>query len=256
MNYYSHHIGDYLTDTAHLSILEDGAYRRLMDKYYTSEAPLSLDEAALFRQLRARSDDEKEAIRVVLSEFFIQTEAGWSHKRCDQEIAIFKEKSGKAADAANKRWNKPSNANGMPAHTEGNADALLTNNQEPLTNPINQEPKEKPAPKRNRKSTSTPLPADFAISQRVIEWAFANHYSNLQAHFDNFVSACKAKGYTYADWDEGFMGAIRKDWAKLAPARASPAGYESAKDKSRRETNEALTGRSHEQRTPDFIDIN
>lgn len=147
MNYYSHHIGDYLTDTAHLSILEDGAYRRLMDRYYTSEAPLTADENALFRLLRARSDDEKDAIRIVLAEFFTLTDDGWSHKRCDAEIAAYKDKSVKAADAANKRWNKPSNADAMPTHNERIADALPTNpnNQEPLTN--NQEPlKTKDAP--------------------------------------------------------------------------------------------------------------
>jgi uncharacterized protein YdaU (DUF1376 family) len=86
MNYYSHHIGDYLTDTAHLSILEDGSYRRLLDRYYATEQPLSCDEQILFRLLRARSEDEKEAVRVVLAEFFVLTDAGWSHKRCDAEI--------------------------------------------------------------------------------------------------------------------------------------------------------------------------
>ncbi len=57
MNYYSHHIGDYTTDTAHLSLLEDGAYRRLMDRYYTTEAPLPVDEPALFRVVRARQPE-------------------------------------------------------------------------------------------------------------------------------------------------------------------------------------------------------
>lgn len=138
MNYYSHHIGDYLTDTAHLSILEDGAYRRLMDRYYSTEMPISADESALFRVLRARSPDEQEAVRVVLKEFFDLTEAGWTHKRCDAEIEAFKAKSGKAAEAANKRWNKPSDANAMQTHSERNADAIPTNNQEPIT--TNQEP--------------------------------------------------------------------------------------------------------------------
>lgn len=32
MNYYPFHIGDYLTETAHLSWLEDCAYRRLLDR--------------------------------------------------------------------------------------------------------------------------------------------------------------------------------------------------------------------------------
>ena len=140
MNYYSHHIGDYLTDTAHLSILEDGAYRRLLDRYYTNESPITSDEAALFRVLRARSEDEKEAARLVLNEFFILTESGWMHKRCEAEIAAFREKSGKATDAANKRWNKQVNADALRTHTERNADAVPTKpiNQEPRTS--NQEP--------------------------------------------------------------------------------------------------------------------
>lgn len=150
VNYYSHHIGDYTTDTAHLSLLEDGAYRRLMDRYYTTEAPLPSDDT-LFRLVRARSTDEQEAVRVVLAEFFDLTTAGWTHKRCDKEIEAFKAKSDKAADAANKRWGKsgnpisdvPSNAKAMPTHSERNADAMLTNNQEPITI---KEPKTKGAP--------------------------------------------------------------------------------------------------------------
>ena len=148
MNYYSHHIGDYTTDTAHLSLLEDGAYRRLMDRYYTTEAPLSNDEAGLFRLVRARSDEEKDAVRIVLQEFFQATDAGWVHKRCDAEIAAFKDKSMKAADAANKRWNKGGSTDAMPTHSGGNADALPTNNQEPITNnhkPVKTKDKSPPA---------------------------------------------------------------------------------------------------------------
>lgn len=162
MNYYSHHIGDYLTDTAHLSILEDGAYRRLMDRYYTSEEPLTADENALFRFLRARTDDEKEAIRIVLAEFFTLTDGGWTHKRCDAEIAAYKEKSIKAADAANKRWNKPSNADAMPTHSERITDAMPTNNQEPITN--NQD-KEKTKPK----SQAAARPASLSVSDLIAE---------------------------------------------------------------------------------------
>jgi uncharacterized protein YdaU (DUF1376 family) len=31
VNYYERHIGDYLKDTAHLSLLEHGIYTRLLD---------------------------------------------------------------------------------------------------------------------------------------------------------------------------------------------------------------------------------
>jgi hypothetical protein len=68
---------------------------------------------------------------------------------------------------------------------------------------------------RKRGSPKRPLPKDFSISERVRSWAHERGYSNLPAHFEAFVSKAKAKGYTYADWDEGLMTAIRDDWAKL-----------------------------------------
>ena len=42
----------------------------------------------------------------------------------------------------------------------------------------------------------------------------AGHRAQEQ-HCEAFVSKARAKGYTYADWDEGLMGAIREDWAGL-----------------------------------------
>ena len=47
MNYYKRHIGDYLKDTAHLSLLEHGVYARLLDVYYTRETAIPDDQAAL-----------------------------------------------------------------------------------------------------------------------------------------------------------------------------------------------------------------
>ncbi|WP_439810842.1 YdaU family protein [Bordetella bronchiseptica] len=87
MHFYPHNIGDHVKDTRHLTLLEEGAYRRLLDHYYTIEKALPLDEADLCRKLLARSDDERKAVGVVLREFFVQTESGWWHKRCEEEIA-------------------------------------------------------------------------------------------------------------------------------------------------------------------------
>jgi uncharacterized protein YdaU (DUF1376 family) len=170
MNYYQHHIGDYLVDTAHLSILEDGAYRRLMDRYYTTEAPITSDESVLFRVLRARTDEEKEAVRTVLAEFFAPTEAGWTHKRCEAEIAAYRAKAeinrtnGVKGGRPSKTQDEPRNnpkktqpvSGNNPEITESvsdenphetqpvsdqNPEITLTKNHKPITN--NQEPKEK-----------------------------------------------------------------------------------------------------------------
>ena len=68
------------------------------------------------------------------------------------------------------------------------------------------------AAKKPRKPVNTPIAEDFAISDRVRRWAAAQGVTELEAHFEHFVTKCKAKGYEYADWDAAFMGAIRDNW--------------------------------------------
>lgn len=126
MNYYEHHLGDYARDTAHLSILQDGAYRRLLDLYYIREAPLPEDARHVCRLLRATSRQEKLAVEAVLQEFFHLESDGWHHKRCDLEIARFREKSARAKVNAEKRWAEAKsasagNAGGMRSHCDGTA---------------------------------------------------------------------------------------------------------------------------------------
>lgn len=126
MNYYEKHIGDYLRDAGHLSLLEHGVYNRLLDVYYTREGPIPLDQAA--RLIGARSESEREALAGVLDEFFHQTQAGWAHTRCDAEIARYREKTDKARKSAEARWGKqphpPTETSAMPTNSDGNADAM------------------------------------------------------------------------------------------------------------------------------------
>lgn len=69
----------------------------------------------------------------------------------------------------------------------------------------------------SRAPRKTPIPKDFCISERVKKWADVNGHHSLQAHFENFVGAAKAKGYTYADWDSALMRAVKDNWAKVPP---------------------------------------
>lgn len=80
--------------------------------------------------------------------------------------------------------------------------------------------------KGTRVNAKTPLPADFAISERVQAWAAEKGHSQIPERFEHFCGQARAKAYTYADWDEAFMAAIRGDWAKLgtAPAANLPGG--------------------------------
>ena len=130
MNYYPFHIGDYLSATRHLSWEEDAAYRRLLDTYYTTEKALPLDLRAVCRLVLATTETQREAVSVVLSEFFERTDAGWINSRADAEILSMREKQQKQRERANKRWQKPDaehgNAPAMPRHEETDAAASKT----------------------------------------------------------------------------------------------------------------------------------
>ena len=136
MHYYTFNIGDYRRDTSHLSLLEHGIYRQLLDSYYLSEQPLCGDDAVLMRTHCIRTDDEREAFKNVLEDFFDLINGFYHHKGCEKNIAEYRNKSKKASQSAKVRWEKDANA--LPTDSERNANGMLTNNHKPITN--NQEP--------------------------------------------------------------------------------------------------------------------
>jgi uncharacterized protein YdaU (DUF1376 family) len=93
LNYYPHHIGDYLRDTAHLSPLEDGIYRRMLDVYYASEKPLPLETHWVCRLVRATTEDERNAVEEILRQFFDKQPEGWRNRRADHEIRVAAKKA-------------------------------------------------------------------------------------------------------------------------------------------------------------------
>ena len=111
LNYYRHHIGDYLRDTAHLSLIEDAIYRRLLDLYYMRETPLVDDIPALCRLIRATAD-HAETVGVILKEFFVLVDGCWRQKRADHEIS----EANLAADRARENGRK---SKGRPRKPDG-----------------------------------------------------------------------------------------------------------------------------------------
>jgi uncharacterized phage protein (TIGR02220 family) len=129
LNYYQFHIGDYAVHTRHLSLLEDLAYRRLIDWYYTNEKPIPPDPEKAAR-LIGMQDHAKE-VSNILSDFFLKSDAGYINKRCDKEISKYKEKADRAKNANSHRWKSETD---LKSDTKSDADQLPTNNQEPVTN--------------------------------------------------------------------------------------------------------------------------
>lgn len=156
MYYYKKNIGDYRGATSHLTLLEHGVYGWLLDTYYMDEKPLPVDERQLFRIALARTDEEKQAVRDVIGEFFEQTEQGWVHQRCESEIKAFHVKANSNRNNGNKggrpsKRNPQQNPNKTQSAVFGNPQETLTNNQEPLTN--NQEPLNNIASKKSESKT-------------------------------------------------------------------------------------------------------
>ena len=206
MNYYPFHIGDYLSATRHLSWAEDAAYRRLLDTYYTTEKRLPLDLRAVCRLVLATTDEQREAVRVVLDEFFEQTPEGWKNSRADTEIDAMRGKQQKQRDKANKRWHKqvtePGNASAMPQHEVNDAAASKTDADAMPPTPT---PTPTPTPNTakavgaSRRKPQVAMPDDFAPNETGTSLAVAKHI-DVEAELRKFRDYHAAKGSVMADW--------------------------------------------------------
>ena len=84
MNYYKRFPGDFLIVTMNLTMVEDGAYNRLMDWQYKNEKPLPKSRDELYRVARANKPEERRAVDRVVADYF--GEDGWQD-RTRAEIA-------------------------------------------------------------------------------------------------------------------------------------------------------------------------
>lgn len=140
MNYYKRHIGDYMKDASHLSLLEHGVYMRLLDVYYTRECAIPVDQAA--RLIGARTKEEKAALEVVTCEFFTVVDGAYTQTRCDSEIAAMQHKTetnrevGRLGGRPRKETQTVSDENPEKTQTvsEKNPNITLATSHKPITN--------------------------------------------------------------------------------------------------------------------------
>lgn len=198
MHYYQHNIGDYRRDTSHLSLLEHGIYRTLLDLYYLNETPIPKGTDWVIRRLSAKTNDEILAIQAVLKDFFVEGVDGYTHKRCDMEIREYTAKAGTA------RIN--GKLGGRPKKTQpvilGNQDVTQVKaNHEPLT--INHKPKEERGARASR------IPADFEPIPEPEAESGIDRQKELSNFRDYWTS--KARDNTKLDWQ-----ATWRQWARKA----------------------------------------
>ena len=125
MIWYKFHLGDYITNTTHLSDAEDLAYRRLLDLYYISEKQIPLNAELVSRKIRIDLDITES----VLGEFFERTETGYFNHRCDAEIAKYQ-----AQCNTNREVGK---RGGRPKKTQSDTESEPTVNPKKIQKEIN-----------------------------------------------------------------------------------------------------------------------
>ena len=146
MHYYKFNISAWNLSTSHLSLIEESIYFRLINHYYDTESPIPEETQMVIRRLRFANHSD--IVEQILMEFFVLTDKGWIHKRCDAEIKIYRTKSkinksnGAKGGRPNKHaaqrvtQNKPkrlTNANQTDSENNPNY-KLLTTNYKLITN--------------------------------------------------------------------------------------------------------------------------
>jgi uncharacterized protein YdaU (DUF1376 family) len=209
MHYYQFNIADYRKDTSHLSMLEHGIYRTLLDWYYLDEKPIPKETQLVSRRLRLVSESDSQALQNVLSDFFQAREDGFHHLRCDMEIAEYallvekNRENGKKGGRPKASKHAGENPVGYQSDDLGNPDQSQTNpNQEPITN--NQE---------DISSGSTSIPTISAdpdqpklklVSKTIPD---CPHADILALWLEKLPAAIQP-----ADWNEKRQQALRSRW--------------------------------------------
>ncbi|MFK5280799.1 DUF1376 domain-containing protein, partial [Lacticaseibacillus paracasei] len=121
-------------------MLEHGVYRQLLDWLYLDQRPITSETETVFRRLSARTEDEKNAVLIVLKEFFVLRNDGYVQDRVLHEINEYEAKADRARQAG-KLGGRPKKTDevisGLSKETDGKANHKpLTINQEPLSKEV------------------------------------------------------------------------------------------------------------------------
>jgi uncharacterized protein YdaU (DUF1376 family) len=210
MHYYKFNIADYRKDTGHLSTIEHGIYRQLIDWYYLDEQPIPEETQVVIRRLRLGFDEVK-FLQNVLSDFFVLGKTGYKHKRIEVEIKDYHEQAEKNKNNG-KLGGRPKKTqsviSGLPDESQNNP------NQEPRTN------NHKPI-KENKKGSR--LSQDWFLTKSLGDWATLERpdldVRQVAEQFKDYWIAQPGQKGVKLDWD-----ATWRNWVRNTKAvKANPA---------------------------------
>jgi uncharacterized protein YdaU (DUF1376 family) len=220
MHFYPHHIGDFLKDTSHLNDHQLATYLRMMWKYYLDESPITGD----FEDIAFAMRTDEKTVRTLLKHFFIESESGWAHARCDKVIAEFHSKSESARLSAKARWD----AKNIRTQCERNANASKKDANEPIIDATqNPEPRTQNIEPKGSSSTSLPPCPQKKLLElfsrhcptlpqpRPELWINGKNGQTMSARWKWVLTAIKNDGKRYAEtpdeaveWFDRYFGYI------------------------------------------------
>ena len=235
MHYYQFHIGDYKSHTHHLSLMEDLAFRRLLDHYYLHQQPIKQRDIARLIGMR----DYEQEVLTVLDEFFVSTEDGYINPRADKEIGAFVEHQATSAYGAFIRDNPnlktiTDKRTFIDHHIAGTINDYVTllksssivdvqtmctssthdatNNQYPITN------NHKPI-----KNTATVVATPDGVSETVWQ-EFVKHRKSKKAQITQTVINDIAKQASMAGWtlEDALKETIVRNWQSFKAEWIAP----------------------------------
>lgn len=250
MQYYAHHIGDFIKDTSNLDDHHLATYLRMIWKYYLDESPLidSCEDLAF-----ALRSDEK-TVQTLLKHFFFKKDGAWVHARCEKVIEDFYNKSEKARASAKARWNvknmqtqseriasaSKNNANA----SKSDADCMLPITHNPI--PITTISKDIDIVRAKALKATKKCPDDFLITDQMRDWAINE---GLAVDLELETKVFKDHTFTSAksDWLATWRNWMRKASSFKNPIwhLKQPESFKEKDTKAARELYERVTGKQH-----------
>lgn len=213
LQWYARYPGDYLRDTAHLTMLEHGAYTLLMDYYYSTAKPLPANAVTnaptlaltsnprLYRICRAVTPQEQEAVDMVIDDFFTLQGENYHHARIDTEIEKREDISDKRRKAREARENKAPKKKATIAGASVGANAGTIEDTTTTTTTLT-------------KKKKTKISLNELSVEHIAEWLSKKRVSGIYTHIDEhrllemFKDYCASTGKTYRDYVAGYRNAF------------------------------------------------
>lgn len=221
MHYYQFNIGDYSSHTKGLSIIEDLAYRRLIDEYYLAEHAFNGCSSDVARLIGLR--DNLQEVEYVLNRYFIKDGDSWHHGRIDKDIEDYHQKQEKRSNAGKKSAEARQKSTDVEqVLNECSSSVELTNNHKPIT--INQEPIKKNTSGKPLVTFSSWINSLKDLNESAIEendpiFEYASEAGipsdYLRITWVEFKAEFMAKDKKQKDWRAHFRNFVRKNYYAL-----------------------------------------